>query len=213
MDYTALNSDNSNELVIKVLLLGDNGVGKSSILDRFVDDIYNDNTNPTKNVNLKQKIFDLDNKKIKMEISEISGLESQKDAMENYCNETNGILLIYDVTNANSFENLNNYLTLINEKGKENIIKILVGNKTDLEDKREITFYEGKEFADNNGFQFLETSAKNNFNIDNVFEIIGKKITEKNKNEESNKSEENNKIESVQESNSDNKNKCCCCLF
>ncbi len=89
-----------------------------------------------------------------------------------YYKGKNGILVVYDITNRQSFDDLNFWLNDIEKIANKNTVKLLVGNKCDLEDKREVTFQEGKDFADNNGMKFIETSAKTNQNVDEAFEIL-----------------------------------------
>ncbi len=89
-----------------------------------------------------------------------------------YYKGKNGILVVYDITNRQSFDDLNFWLNDIEKIANKNTVKLLVGNKCDLEDKREVTFQEGKDFADNNGMKFIETSATTNQNVDEAFEIL-----------------------------------------
>jgi small GTP-binding protein len=98
-----------------------------------------------------------------------------------YYKGKNGILVVYDITNRQSFDDLNFWLNDIEKIANKNTVKLLVGNKCDLEDKREVTFQEGKDFADNNGMKFIETSAKTNQNVDEAFEIVVDEVIKNNK--------------------------------
>ena len=98
-----------------------------------------------------------------------------------YYKGKNGILVVYDITNRQSFDDINFWLNEIKEKANKNTIILLVGNKCDLEDERKVSFQEGKDFADNNGIKFIETSAKTNQNVDEAFEILIDKVIKNNK--------------------------------
>ena len=89
-----------------------------------------------------------------------------------YYKGKNEIVVVYDITNRQSFDDINFWLNEIKEKANKNTVLLLVGNKCDLEDERKVSFQEGKDFADNNGIKFIETSAKTNQNVDEAFEIL-----------------------------------------
>ena len=95
-----------------------------------------------------------------MQIWDNVGQERFKTILPYYYRGAHGILLIYDVTEKDSFNNLNNWLIKIEKNANKNVLKVLIGNKTDLEDKRVISYKQGKEFADKYGLKFIETSVK-----------------------------------------------------
>ena len=102
--------DTDYEFIFKVLLLGNSNVGKSSLFLRFVDDIWNDTFVPTIGVDFKIKTFEIDSKKIKMQIWDTAGQERFKNIIASYYRGAHGILLLYDVTDKDSFKNLSNWL-------------------------------------------------------------------------------------------------------
>ena len=211
MNSTTPSSDNSYELIFKVLLLGNSNVGKSSLFLRFVDDIWNDTFVPTIGVDFKIKTFELDNKKIKMQIWDTAGQERFKNIIASYYRGAHGILLIYDVTDKDSFKNLQNWLIEIEKNANKNVLKVLIGNKSDLEDKRVINYNEGKEFADSYGLKFIETSAKKNCNVNEAFETLGREIMAANADKKFNKAKQNKTISvsSAQDLNVAKKGGCC----
>ena len=153
------------DFIFKVLLLGNSDVGKSSMLLRFVDSVWNDAFTPTIGVDFKVKTLDINNKRVKMQIWDTAGQERFRTVVSTYFRGAHGILLLYDVTNKDSFKNLENWLIEIEKNSNQKVLKILIGNKCDLTEDREITTEEGQTFANRNGMEFMETSAKMNTNV------------------------------------------------
>ena len=173
-------ADEEYDFIFKVLLLGNSDVGKSSLILRYVDQVWTDTFVPTIGVDFKVKTSELENKKIKMQIWDTAGQERFRNVISSYFRGAHGILLIYDVTNRDSFTNLENWLIEIEKHASENVLKILIGNKNDLVDEKEIKTEEGEAFAKRNGMQFIETSAKMNTNVTEAFEALGKLMIEYN---------------------------------
>ena len=170
--------DEDYDFIFKVLLLGNSDVGKSSILLRYVDSVWNETFVPTIGVDFKVKTVEIGDKKVKMQIWDTAGQERFRNVISTYFRGGNGLLLIYDITNKDSFKNLESWLIEIEKNASENILKILIGNKSDLEEDREISKEEGQAFANRNGMQFMETSAKMNTNVDEAFQALGKLMIE-----------------------------------
>ena len=171
-------ADDEYDFIFKVLLLGNSDVGKSSLLLRFVDSVWNDGFVPTIGVDFKVKTLEINNKKVKMQIWDTAGQERFRTVVSTYFKGAHGILLIYDVTNKDSFKNLENWLIEIEKNSSDKVLKILLGNKCDLNDDREIQSEEGKAFAVRNGMEFMETSAKMNTNVSEAFETLAKIMIE-----------------------------------
>jgi Ras-related protein Rab-1A len=203
-------ADDEYDFIFKVLLLGNSDVGKSSLLLRFVDSVWNDAFVPTIGVDFKVKTLEINNKKVKMQIWDTAGEERFRTVVSTYFRGAHGILLLYDVTNRDSFKNLENWLIEIEKNSSEKVLKILLGNKCDLNDDREIQPDEGRAFADRNGMEFMETSAKMNTNVNEAFETLGKLMIEFNsKNNNKTQQGENKTFKANSGKDLNAKKKCC----
>ncbi len=164
------------DYLFRYIIVGDVSVGKSCIMLRFSSNQFREEHELTIGVEFAIKFYEIKNKNIKIQIWDTAGEEAFQSITKNYYKNAIGALLVYDITKKSSFDHLKNWLDNIRENSSRNIKIILIGNKTDLEDKREVTFEEGEEFAKNNGLFFLETSAKNFININESFNKLTEEI-------------------------------------
>ena len=111
-----------------------------------------------------------------MQIWDTAGQERFKNITASYYRGGNGVLVVYDISDRESFENLNSWLIEIEKNANKNVYKLLIGNKCDLEDKRKVTYQEGKDFAESNGMKFMETSAKTASKVQEAFELLTNEI-------------------------------------
>ncbi|XP_003374379.1 GTP-binding protein Ypt2 [Trichinella spiralis] len=167
------------DLLFKLLLIGDSGVGKTCILYRFSDDAFNTTFISTIGIDFKIKTIELKGKKIKLQIWDTAGQERFHTITMSYYRGAMGIMLVYDITNQKSFENITKWLRNIEEHASEDVEKMLLGNKCDIEEKRMVSKERGEEIAGKHGIRFLETSAKAKINIDKAFYDLAEAILNK----------------------------------
>ena len=174
-----MESNDEIDIVFKILLLGDTEVGKSSFLMRYSDNVFVENYIATIGLDYKLKNIKLDSgKTIKVQLWDTAGQEKYRTIAKNYFKGSHGILLLYDVTKVNSFENVREWIRDIKEEVSEKAILFLIGNKIDMEDKRKVSKEKGVELAEEYKIPFFEASAKSGENVDEVFKALYKKISE-----------------------------------
>jgi Ras-related protein Rab-1A len=162
--------------LFKLLLIGDSGVGKSCLLLRFTDDTYTESYISTIGVDFKIRTIELDGKKIKLQIWDTAGQERFRTITSSYYRGAHGIIVVYDVTDQVSFNNVKQWLQEIDRYACESVNKLLVGNKCDLTTKKVVDSNTAKEFADGLGIPCLETSAKSATNVEEAFITMASEI-------------------------------------
>ena len=158
-----------HKYLFRVCLLGDAGVGKTSLITRFCDNYFSDNYNNTIGVDFRLATLKYDNIISKIHIWDTAGQERFRSLSVNYMNNSHGFIFIYDITNSESFKNIVNWINLALEKNNHTVINLLVGNKSDLESDRKVSKSEAEAFAKEKKLFFLETSAKKDNNVEKVF--------------------------------------------
>uniref|UniRef100_A0A7S3E5S3 Uncharacterized protein n=5 Tax=Rhodosorus marinus TaxID=101924 RepID=A0A7S3E5S3_9RHOD len=165
-----------SDYLFKLLLIGDSSVGKSCLLLRFSDGSFNESQMSTIGVDFKIRTLELDKKTFKLQIWDTAGQERFRTIAAAYYRGAQGIIIVYDVTNKQSFENVEMWLSEVNKYGSGDVNKLLVGNKSDLTSKREVETEKGKELAESNGMKFLETSAKTAENVEEAFLTMTREV-------------------------------------
>ena len=174
--WTYKNSD----FLFKYLIIGNSGCGKSSLLIRFVDDTFSDNYVSTIGVDFKLKTIELDGKTIKLQIWDTAGQERFKNIISSYYRGAQGVIFVYDITDLETFQALDTWQIEVEKNSPKDVYKILVGNKSDMENDRRVTVNQGKEYAEQNGMKFFETSAKDSKNVSDIFLHLTQVILKKN---------------------------------
>ena len=169
------------DYLFKVLLLGDTDVGKSSLILRYTEETFNSKLVNSIGVDFKMKKKEIDGKIIKVQIWDIAGHERFRSITYSYYRGANAIIIVFDITDKKSFLSITEWLKQIEKHAKENVFKFLVGNKSDLAEERKVTFEEAKEYADKHDLPYIETSAKEGININELFESSIKSFLSSNK--------------------------------
>lgn len=164
------------DYLFKIIIIGDSGVGKSAILFRFADDLYNEGYISTIGVDFKIKTIFTKGKVIKLQIWDTAGQERFRTITTSYYRGSHMIFICYDICDSRTFNNLPMWLAEAKKYASPNIKVTICGTKSDLVSKRQVSYREGKDFADTHGFDFYETSAKKNSNIDEIFKKSSEKL-------------------------------------
>ncbi|KAM9633145.1 ras-related protein Rab-12 [Trichechus inunguis] len=155
---------------LQVIIIGSRGVGKTSLMERFTDDTFCEACKSTVGVDFKIKTIELRGKKIRLQIWDTAGQERFNSITSAYYRSAKGIILVYDITKKETFDDLPKWMKMIDKYASEDAELLLVGNKLDCDTDREITRQQGEKFAQQiTGMRFCEASAKDNFNVDEIF--------------------------------------------
>ena len=169
MSSNNTNNVNGYDMIFKIVLIGDTSVGKTNILSKYLTDEFDAKSKATVGVEFGVKNFKIENNIVKVQIWDTAGEERYRSITNAYYKGAKGSLLVYDITNKKSFENVEKWISDLKANADEDISMILLGNKTDLEDKRVVTTEEGKNKAEFYNLTFMETSALNGNNIQEAF--------------------------------------------
>jgi Ras-related protein Rab-8A len=170
------------DVYIRLLMLGDSGVGKSSLLIRFSDNKFESSLMGTAGVDFKTKYITIGNSKVKLEVWDTAGQERFSSMTTKYYNGSMGIVLVYDVSDRNSYDNIHRWVEQIKlHTNEEEICIVLIGNKTDLEASRVVSTEEGNWLAAKFNIPFAEASAKNDTNVEASFLKLASNIFERKK--------------------------------
>lgn len=164
------------DYVFKLLVVGESGVGKSSIVLRLTDGSYNECFNSTIGVDFKIKTINLDGKIIKLQIWDTAGQERFRAITSSYYRGADGVIVVYDCTNQLSFLSVEKWLEETDRHTGGNIEKLIVGNKCDLSVRKAVDYTAASEYAKSLNIPFLETSAKNATNVEQAFVTMAERM-------------------------------------
>ena len=171
------------EISVKLLLVGDTCVGKTSLLLQYTENTFPEEHGATIGVEYKIKMFQYKDFQVKMQIWDTAGQERFHSITNNFFHNADGILFVYDITNEKSFEEVKNWIKEAEEVG-DYFQRLIIGNKCDLEQFRQVSLQELSEYANEEKINFYETSAKDNINLKEVFNKIVELIFENKDDEE-----------------------------
>lgn len=196
--------------LFKLLIIGDSGVGKSSLLLRFADNTFSGSYITTIGVDFKIRTVQVDGQRVKLQIWDTAGQERFRTITSTYYRGTHGVIVVYDVTSGDSFANVKRWLHEI-EQNCDVVNKVLVGNKNDAPDRKVVLTEDALRFAEQMGIQLFETSAKDNINVEEMFMSVTRQVL-RNKQEMRERQNVNAQQDTVnlRKSNKQGKrNKCC----
>ena len=153
-----------------IILLGSSNVGKSNMMNQFLRGKFEEAYFATIGINCLNKLFIFDGKKVKINYYDTAGQERYNSINLTLLRKADGVILVYDITSQESFRKIDFWIQELHNKSRESKVLMLVGNKTDLDNEREVSFQQGEKKANEIGCPFMETSAKTNHNIKECFE-------------------------------------------
>ena len=172
-------SETNFHYLFKYIIIGDSAVGKSNILLRYVHGKFNEEFQSTLGVEFAAKNLEINQKIYRIQIWDTAGQENFRSITRAYYKNSVCAFIVYDITNRKSFSNIKSWLEDIQKQCPKTVFLVLVGNKIDLQDERQVSYDEGASFAQENNMMFFETSAKTGENIEDVFVKSAEEINQK----------------------------------
>ncbi|CAL0302810.1 unnamed protein product [Lupinus luteus] len=164
------------EYLFKIVLIGDSAVGKSNLLSRFARNEFDTNSKATIGVEFQTQVVEIEGKEVKAQIWDTAGQERFRAVTSAYYRGALGALVVYDITRKATFDGIKRWLQELDTQNDSSIVRMLVGNKCDLENIREVSIEDGKSLAEAEGMFFIETSALDSTNVQTAFEIVIREI-------------------------------------
>jgi len=169
------------DYMMKMLFIGESNVGKSSLIIRFISDLFDDKTQNTISTDFKSRTVELaDGKRARLQIWDTAGQERFRTVTTNYYRSAHGIFLVYDIADKTSYSALTRWYQTIEQCANENVIVMLLGNKCDKNEQRQVESKDGESFAAKHNMKFFETSAKDGTNLQEAFLTLAEDVAEKN---------------------------------
>ena len=171
-----MSSEEHPDEIFKVIIIGDSGVGKSCFLYNFTEGGFKEDHTVTIGVEYTTKIIHLREGVVKLQIWDTAGQERFRTITKNYYRGANAVVIVYDVTDKQSFEMVSSWVNEINSQVEEGSITALVANKVDMNNLRVVSEGEGKQLAQSYGFPYFEASAKSGEGVEEVFDFLVSKV-------------------------------------
>eukprot|EP01080_Neovahlkampfia_damariscottae_P001687 gene1687-456_t len=172
-------SFSSHEYIFKYIIIGDMAVGKSCLLHQFTDQNFLPDMPHTIGVEFGTKVMEIGGTSVKLQIWDTAGQERFRAVTKSYYRGAAGALMVYDITRRDTYNHLANWLTDCRNLTNPHTVIVMIGNKLDLSDQREVSFEEASKFAEENGLIYVEASAKTGKNVEDSFFATSSKIFEK----------------------------------
>ena len=200
------------DMMFKIVLIGDSSVGKTNIMNKYLKNEFREDSRATVGVEFGSKQFLIENHKVKAQIWDTAGQERYRAITNAYYKGSKGAFIVYDITRKETFESVDKWVNDLTSACDKNLTIILIGNKSDLEDQRQITKEQGEEKAKSFQLAFLEMSALSGNNLEKGFNMLISEVYQKCKGEFQNSDYLNlgDAVEEIQLKNdSENDKKCC----
>ncbi|KAG8549057.1 hypothetical protein GDO81_022923 [Engystomops pustulosus] len=173
--------DDPFDFLFKIILIGDSNVGKTCVVQRFQSGEFSDKHQNTIGVDFTVKSLNINGKKVKVQVWDTAGQERFRNITQSYYRSAQGAIIAYDITRRQTFESVPHWIHEVEKYGAANLMLMLIGNKSDLVENRQILFEEACTFAEKHGLAaVLETSAKESHNIDEVFLLMATELMARN---------------------------------
>ena len=194
------------------LLLGDTEVGKTCLINRYTNGVFKEEYTSTVGIDFYTKPEEINNKTVQVKIWDTVGQERFRALTPSFLRNAEGVVIVFDVTSQESFDNVKGWINSVKSNIGENVIPIIiVGNKIDMENMREISKEDGNKIASENGYKYFETSAKTGKGVDEAFkEIVNQILDIQDKNDDE-KVDERPSVKIHKDNNKDNQKKKGCC--
>ena len=165
--------------MVKVVIVGDSGVGKTNIMSKYLKNEFHEDSKATVGVEFGSKQFNIQGHQVKAQIWDTAGQERYKAITSAYYKGAKGAFIVYDISRKNTFDSISRWVSDITATADKKITLILIGNKSDLEDQRQVTKEQGEEKAKEFGLAFLETSASSGDNLEKAFSLMINEVYKK----------------------------------
>jgi len=156
----------------KLVFLGEQSVGKTSLITRFMYDAFDNNYQATIGIDFLSKTMYLEDRTVRLQLWDTAGQERFRSLIPSYIRDSTVAVVVYDITNSNSFNQTSKWIDDVRTERGNDVIIMLVGNKTDLQDKRQVTMEDGEKKAKELDVMFIETSAKSGYNVKQLFRRV-----------------------------------------
>ncbi|XP_022095903.1 ras-related protein Rab-43-like [Acanthaster planci] len=175
-----MESDDSFDYLFKIVLIGDAGVGKTCVVQRFKSGTFLEKQHSTIGVDFTMKSLTVDGKKVKLQVWDTAGQERFRTITQSYYRSANGVIIAYDISKKETFYNVPRWIEDVQKYAGNSVAQVLIGNKKDLEDLRQVDFADAQAIAQHHGMlQCLETSAKDSTNVEQTFTLLAQELKRK----------------------------------
>lgn len=173
--------DDTFDFLFKIILIGDSNVGKTCVVQNFKSGVFSERQQNTIGVDFTVRTLDIEGKKVKMQVWDTAGQERFRTITQSYYRSAHAAMIAYDITRRATFESVNHWIKEVELCGASNVVMALIGNKCDLEEKRQVRFQEACSMAKEKGLlAALETSAKESQNVEEAFMMMARELMSRN---------------------------------